>query len=245
MTTCPPSSVTLTLENYAVNITAEEAIRKYFITLRSGWQNIFNENNVVVQANLTTFTDDLLKQTAPPLSGEALKNLKEGRSESQSGQPSYGTQAKLLRDYIKQEYCYYYTRYSFALNLILTNASQSGGTLTQELKDKTALLNKKLNTILAVLGEIVDQRALSIKGYIENNDNGLNSLNSDLSTARTRLRENSEKLEKQDLAADIQSSMIDYSLEKNESSRNMLAIYGFMNIVAVGMLFYLYTNVKE
>ena len=70
-------------------------------------------------------------------------------------------------------------------------------------------------------------------------------MNSDLSTARTRLRENSEKLEKQDLAADIQSSMIDYSLEKNESSRNMLAIYGFMNIVAVGMLFYLYTNVKE
>jgi len=245
MTTCPPSSVTLTLENYAVNITANTATSKYFITLRSGWQNIFNDNNVVVQANLTTFTQALLTETAPPLSGDALKNLKEGRSESQSGQPSYGTQAKLLRDYIKQEYCYYYTRYSFALNLILTNASQSGGTLSTELKNNTALLNKKLNTILAVLGEIVDKRSLSIKGYIENNDDGLNSLNSALSTARTRLRENSEKLEKKDLAADIQSSMIDYSLEKNESSRNMLAIYGFMNIVAVGMLFYLYTHVKE
>jgi hypothetical protein len=69
-------------------------------------------------------------------------------------------------------------------------------------------------------------------------------LNSDLDTARTNLKTHSEQLQKNDMNTDIQSSMIEYSLEKNSSSRNLLAIYGFMNIVAVGLLFYLYKNTK-
>jgi hypothetical protein len=39
-------------------------------------------------------------------------------------------------------------------------------------------------------------------------------------------------------------SMIDYTMEKNSSSRNLLAVYGFMNIVAVGLLFYMYKAAK-
>ena len=239
---CP--TTTINVSNYATNITADAATSKYFITLRTGWDSIINTNNIVVQANLTAFTQALLIATAPPLSAADLNNLKMGRSQSETSAPSYGTHAKFLRDFIQQEYCYYYTRYTWAISTMFNTATTSGATISEALKTNTAILNKKINTILAVLGEIVNQRTLSIKGYIDSND-GLNSLNSDLSTARTRLRENSEKLEKQDLAADIQSSMIDYSLEKNESSRNMLAIYGFMNIVAVGMLFYLYTHVKQ
>ena len=43
---------------------------------------------------------------------------------------------------------------------------------------------------------------------------------------------------------DVKQSMIDYTLEKNASSRNLLAVYGFMNIVAVGLLFYMYKASK-
>ena len=91
-----------------------------------------------------------------------------------------------------------------------------------------ALVNSRLNTLETYYG-----------------DKGVNRLNSDLDTARRNLKDHSEQLQKKDMNTDIQSSMIEYSLEKNSSSRNLLAIYGFMNLVAVGLLFYLYKNTKE
>jgi hypothetical protein len=48
------------------------------------------------------------------------------------------------------------------------------------------------------------------------------------------------KLQNSEMETNAKSAMIDYTVEKNSSSRNLLAIYGFMNIVAVGMLVYLY-----
>ena len=73
----------------------------------------------------------------------------------------------------------------------------------------------------------------------------MNSLNATLDTARTNLVRHSKILENNNLTSDVQAAMIDYSIEKNSSSRNLLAVYGFMNIVAAGLLFYLYTNMKQ
>lgn len=240
MSTC--AAITITASNYNTSLTPTPLpadSHSYFndekyITNRTGWNNIISNANQINTTQLTNFTRNLLSDArATALTTEAANS---------TSQPVYGTKAKELRDSIKEEYCYYYSRYSWALRTILTAATQSGGSIAAY-RENTITLNKKLNTILAVLDEIVKQRTTSINEYTASTG-GLNSLNNELSQARTRLRDDSEKLEKQDLAADIQSSMIDYSLEKNESSRNMLAIYGFMNIVAVGMLFYLYTNVK-
>ena len=87
------------------------------------------------------------------------------------------------------------------------------------------LVNSRLNTLNTYYGE-----------------KGVNKLNADLDDTRSKLMAHSEKLQKNDMESDIQAAMIDYSLEKNSSSRNLLAVYGFMNIVAVGLLFYLYKN---
>jgi hypothetical protein len=109
-------------------------------------------------------------------------------------------------------------------------------------KSNTAELNTKLNGILLVMKASVNSRMNTLSSYY---DKDINSQNGDLDTARQRLRDHSEILEKNDLQSDVQAALVDYSIEKNSSSRNMLAMYGFMNIVAVGLLFYLYTNTKE
>jgi hypothetical protein len=129
----------------------------------------------------------------------------------------------------------------WALEQVLTAASQSGGVVDPQLKTNTGILNNKLNGILLVMKASVNSRMNTLKGYY---DTEIDSQNGYLNTARQRLKEHSEILQKNDLASDVQSAMIDYSIEKNSSSRNMLAVYGFMNIVAVGLLFYLYTNTK-
>ena len=72
----------------------------------------------------------------------------------------------------------------------------------------------------------------------------VNKLNSELDDARGKLASHSNILQNNDLKADVQAAMVDYSIEKNSSSRNLLAVYGFLNVVAAGLLFYLYTNTK-
>jgi hypothetical protein len=93
---------------------------------------------------------------------------------------------------------------------------------------------------------VVNSRLNALESYYgaEGDPKSVNYLNKELDAARKKLAMHSEKLQKNDLTSDIQQAMIDYSLEKNSSSRNLLALYGFMNIVAAGLLFYLYKNSK-
>ena len=154
----------------------------------------------------------------------------------------FASKSNALRSSMQAEYCWYYNRYVWALTQVLTAASQSGGVVDPQMKNNTATLNTKLNGILLVMKASVNSRLNTLKDYY---DTDINSQNSALDNARQRLKDHSELLGKNDLQSDVQAAMIDYSIEKNSSSRNLLAVYGFMNIVAVGLLFYLYTHTKE
>jgi hypothetical protein len=150
-----------------------------------------------------------------------------------------------LKNRINAEYCYYYYAYQFALTRVLTAAStgDTRDTTYDTLKANTIILNSKLNQILQVLQALVDSRNASVTGY--KSDSALQTLEGDISTARSNLQSHSQTLQNRNMESDVKSAMIDYTLEKNSSSRNLLAVYGFMNIVALGMLFYLYRAVKN
>ena len=124
---------------------------------------------------------------------------------------------------------------------VLTDATSSGGMVDTAVKNNTAKLNTKLNTILLVMKAAVNSRMNTLSSYY-NTD--VNKLNSELDDARGKLASHSNILQNNDLKADVQAAMVDYSIEKNSSSRNLLAVYGFLNVVAAGLLFYLYTNTK-
>ena len=111
-------------------------------------------------------------------------------------------------------------------------------------KSNTEALNSKLNQILQVLQAINNSRINSLKS-LYNSDQGVNQLNADLESTRKQLVKHSTILKNTSMETDVKNAMVDYTLEKNSSSRNLLAIYGFMNIVAVGLIFYLYRSVKN
>ena len=161
---------------------------------------------------------------------------------------SYATNSAALRQSINNEYCFYYKRYMFALEKVLFLASTSGmnpaDTNYVKIKEAAQVLNSRLNQILQVMQGLIRSRSASLSTYY-GNTNGVNQLNTDLDTARTSLVGHMERLKSNDMEQDIQSSMVDYTIEKNSSSRNLLAIYGFMNIVALGLLFYVYRSSKQ
>ena len=141
----------------------------------------------------------------------------------------YGEELANLISSIKAEYCFYYKRYMFALNQVLTLAATDGtpmgsGSTYDSYKQNAKRLNSLLTQVVVIL-----QHVSRLAGSPVN----LNSIHSDL-IGHMRKLQNSE------METNAKSAMIDYTVEKNSSSRNLLAIYGFMNIVAVGMLVYLY-----
>lgn len=158
---------------------------------------------------------------------------------------TFKTKSEALRKNIQAEYCYYYQRYNFALTKVLTSASRGVGSGEDytTLKANTVILNSKLNQILQVLQALIASRSASLTGY--QSDSALQTLEGDISTARSNLQSHSQTLQNRNMESDVKSAMIDYTLEKNSSSRNLLAVYGFMNIVALGMLFYLYRAAKN
>lgn len=159
----------------------------------------------------------------------------------------YATNAAALKDSIKNEYCFYYVRYIWALTKVLNAAAVGTSSSDQgypQLKVDTQTLNSKLNQILQVMQGVVNARAASLETYYGSSAGGINSINSELDKTRASLMSHMGKLQNQDMENDAKSAMMEYTIEKNNSSRNMLAIYGFMNIIAIGMLVYLYRSSK-
>lgn len=199
---------------------------------------IINRDGTVNSAALNSWVNTLLANTK----AVAITPTNPGFGGNENPSADFGSKATVLRDNIKKEYCFYYKRYIWSIQKILNDATNTSGLVSNELKQGAQTLNNKLNTILLVMKALVNSRLNTLETYY--GEKGVNRLNNDLDTARRNLKEHSEQLEKNDLKRDIQSSMIEYSIEKNASSRNLLAIYGFMNIVAVGLLFYIYRNTK-
>lgn len=215
------------------------------VTCTAGWENMISATGTVNDITVATFVTDLLSRSgATSIGVDDFPAVRSTDNSNPNPAKEYAQHTKDLRQNIKNEYCFYYSRYLWGMQKILISATQQGSAVDPAFKSNVQTLNNKLNTILAVMKGIVNSRMTSLKEYSNNDEHGVNSLNTELDRARISLAKDSHTLQTNDLNSDIQSSMIDYSLEKNEASRNMLAMYGFMNIVAVGLLFYLYTHIK-
>ena len=175
---------------------------------------------------------------------------------------TFATNSKKLRTALQTEYCYYYVRYVFALNQVLTAATgtsisnstvinTTSGTTYESAKITTALLNKKLNELIQIMQKLQATRFNSLNTGADSYYNKFNSSSIDSTTFNGKLKAQQDSLKAQSALLqsgsfndDVKQSMIDYTIEKNSSSRNLLAVYGFMNIVAVGLLFYIYKASK-
>jgi len=235
MSSCPASSVIISADNY---------MDPYSGTTSIPSTSVIDPNGNVNSNALKMWVEGLVSKQAPALDANTLRaSTASPANGTTNPAQDYASQSAGLRSTIQNEYCFYYTRYQWALTSVLNNATSSGSVVPDELKANTQILNTKLNTILLVMKAIVNSRMNTLNTYYSGN-NSVNSLNTNLDSIRQQLVAQSQKLQSKDLESDIQSAMIDYSIEKNSSSRNMLAIYGFMNIVAVGLLYYLYKNSK-
>lgn len=180
-----------------------------------------------------------------PLSNADLESDPNINSPTNDPAKKFSNNAQSLRSSIDREYCFYYKRYLWVLQDVLNKAVAGSNDMNYKNQKINAQgLNSKLNQILQVLQTLINSRTKALNSYYASGS-GVNVLNADLDKLRAELVDHSSKLQNKALEQDVQSAMIEYSLEKNSSSRNLLGIYGFMNIVAIGLIFYLYRSSKN
>jgi hypothetical protein len=151
---------------------------------------------------------------------------------------------------VKSEYCYYYTRYKYSLNMLFQSivSTSTGVQITDAKKteiqgklDAAKSFNQKLNDLVQITNKIAKKRAdemATINGA--SNTDGINALNVSITNTFNQLRSNNEVLKKEDAVAELRKRMTEFSQEKNLSANNLLALYGFLNLVSIGLLFYIY-----
>jgi hypothetical protein len=157
---------------------------------------------------------------------------------------SVGQQEKRTMESIQSEFCFYYVRYKFALeDLFETLARTSAGSSLTEAQKRTVEtkinnaknLNIKLNDLIQITNYISTKRASEMRDQ----NTTINMMNENIKDIYDRLRNQNTILRREDSITDLRRRMVEFTQEKNQSASNLLSLFGFLNLVALGLLFYM------
>jgi hypothetical protein len=148
---------------------------------------------------------------------------------------------------LKEEYCFTYVRYKYALNQMFTKitGASTAASLPPEQQGaiqmylaKSKEFNIKLNDLIQISNFIASKRASDAS---EQSDK-VNALNTEISSTFDTLKQHERILASENSTADLRKRMVEFSEEKNRSANNLLQLYGALNIIAIGLLLYIYRS---
>ena len=172
-----------------------------------------------------------------------LKNI--GIIPSPSGSPPdvFVQKQQALIQNLQAEYCFYESRYKYALDKLFTAISSGYLSGTPENKasvqsylSKTKMLNIRLNDLTQIMN-----------GITENMLSTSDSIANEIAEFNKRIKMQKEKLDAQnkiintgEATTNIRKEMVKYNEEKGKYTDNLLNLYSFLNVVALGLLVYVY-----
>lgn len=142
---------------------------------------------------------------------------------------------------MRAEYCFYDARYKFAIRELITgianatSANVASGSLST-LLETCGRLNLRLNDFAQIANAITAEINKSTKSL----NSEINSLNAEIASYSNKLRKQAEVLNSEAPTAEIRKRMVEYTREKAKATNNLLSLYFFLDVVALGMLFYVY-----
>jgi hypothetical protein len=145
---------------------------------------------------------------------------------------------------IQEEYCFYYFRYKYSLETLFDKLVATSKLNSLPDADKADIqskltraknFNEKLNDIIQITNHIAKKRATEMRDQ----NTEINSMNTSIKSTFDTLQEHSKMLNSETSLTDLRKRMVEYTEEKNRSAGNLLSLYGFLNLVAIGLLFYI------
>jgi len=150
---------------------------------------------------------------------------------------------KMFMDNFKLEYCFYNARYKYALETLITKIgdtyadhSEAKAVEVDQWVSIARDLNQKLNDLVQIANTVTTTRFNQAR---EGNTN-INDVNAELGQRSAALQEQAKILNDKNAKAELYKRMMDYTQSKAKVSNNLLQLYGALNVVALGLLFYVY-----
>jgi hypothetical protein len=142
---------------------------------------------------------------------------------------------------LQKEYCFYEQRYKFAFKQFLrlaTSRIAADNRAAQAMLQNAKLLNIRLNGVL----EVMNYMAAARVPVVESNKTDINARNKLINDRLDKLRKGYGMLSKDNAVILAQREMVRYTEEKNNFNSNQIALWAAANIVALGVIFYVYRN---
>ena len=188
---------------------------------------------------------DLVSNTAYKAELARVGNMKTtSDSSAQAILNNLGAKETATMRKLQQEYCFYYFRYKYCLETLFdklvntsknTTLSDTDKSDIQSKLDRAKQFNEKLNDLIQITNYISQKRASEMR---EQNAE-VNSMNSSIASTYDTLQQHRKLLESETSVQDLRKRMVEFGEEKNRSATNLLSLYGFLNLVAIGLLFYI------
>jgi hypothetical protein len=156
-------------------------------------------------------------------------------------------QEELLKN-IEAEYCFYEARYKYSLEQLFKNINMGYMNNTGDVQGaiqtslaSTQALNQKLNDLTQI-----------INGITEDMMSSTNSLEAETKALDAKMKEQKKKLDAQNkiissnqAVTELNKQMVKFTEQKAKYSNNLLGLYSFLNVVALGLLIYVYKSARE
>lgn len=147
------------------------------------------------------------------------------------------------------EFCYWAKIYRVLIGdfiKVQNIPTNDAGTFTTLVK--TGILRQLVNALNSVNLRLTDLTKIA-QAVADAQRSGLSDMNTQVNQFLKSISDNVSTLEKNrkdlssaDVGSRLKARMLEYSEEKNAYANQMLALYGFANLIAVGLLFYIYRS---
>jgi hypothetical protein len=151
-------------------------------------------------------------------------------------------QSDLMKN-IQAEYCFYDSRYKYALQKLLQNIQQGYQTNTGDIQATiqkyltvTQVLNQRLNDLTQIVNGVTDDM-LSTATDLEAE---IRAFNKQINAQKSKLDAQNKIINSNQAVMKLNKEMVKYTEEKARYSDNLIKLYSFLNIVALGLLVYVY-----
>jgi hypothetical protein len=153
-------------------------------------------------------------------------------------------QADLLKN-IQDEYCFYDARYKYALEKLLegvqtgyvNNTPDTQSTVQKYLK-YTQVLNQRINDLIQIINGVTDDM-LSTNSNLESE---IKAFDKKINDEQKKLAAQNDIISSNQAVTKLNKELVKYTEQKGKYTNNLLGLYSFLNIVALGLLIYVYKS---
>jgi hypothetical protein len=153
-------------------------------------------------------------------------------------------QKELIKN-TQDEYCFYYSRYRYVLEKLLSVIRQgymNNTADTQRAVQKylvlTQGLNQKLNDLVQITNGVSEEMLKSNTGL----EQQIKAFDQKIKEQQQKLLEQNKIIMSNDAVTKLNKQMVKYTEEKGRYTDNLLKVYSVLNVVALGLLVYIYKS---